>query len=105
MILKSILLAASLCVGLSVAPSAKAQLSAVNAVITAQDATQDITGKLGAYVHSSDGWTYFMLGNVLLKIPTANFPSPNPEFGTTLKATGCVPDPTGNVDFICSGLK
>lgn len=102
MILKSILLAASLCVGLSAALTTEVQSAEVNAATSAtQDDSTVISGHLGAYVLGSDGWTYFMLDNVLLRIQTKHFKNPVPEFGTMMWATGCKPDTSGTADYVC----
>lgn len=105
MLIKTCLLTAALLANFVMAPGAAPEPTAADATVwSLQDNTTEITGALGAYVLASDGFTYFMLGDVLLRMPTKNFPDPIPEFGTKLKATGCTPDTDGTADYVCTGL-
>jgi hypothetical protein len=105
MIVKSALLTASLCIGAWVAPATVVKPSDACAVASTEDGTGlIISGALGAYVHGPYGYTYFMLGDLLIRIPTSAFPYPAPEFGTYLFAYQCWPVNYGGVDYACSSV-
>ena len=107
---KSILLAVALCISLWAAPTAATPLSETDGAHSVADRNclfddYIYTGKLGAFVHGSDGKTYFMLNDYLFSIKTELFLQavPEPVFGMSLTAI-CLPDPSKVVDYTCIKL-
>ncbi|MBI1381126.1 MAG: hypothetical protein GC161_08565 [Planctomycetaceae bacterium] len=70
-----------------------------------QDDDQDkstISGKF--YLHGmADGYIYFSLDGVPVRMLESQFPTPIPANGTPMTATGCTQDKDGG--YTCTGLK
>lgn len=107
-------LAATLCSAAPFESNAATQLDSAPAVTleaglsgfaSLQDDDQDkstISGKF--YLHSiADGYVYFSLNGVPIRMLESQFPNPIPPNGTPMTATGCTQDKDGG--YTCTGLK